>query len=86
MVTMKIEVVRMHLIDSDSPVKAYCDLQFGDDFVMKGFTVKQGKDGLYIGLPFEEGKNGKWFNTFMPLSDEFKTAIENAIIEAYDTK
>lgn len=83
MVTMKIEVVRIIRLDNGGPLKAFCDLQFGDDFVMKAFKVVEGKDGLFVGMPSEVGKNGRWFNTFMPLNNEFKTAIENAIIEAY---
>lgn len=82
----KIEVVRMHKSDNGSRIKAFCDLQFENDFIVKGFKVVQSDQGFFIGMPSEPSRNGsgKWFNTFMPLSDEVKTRIEETILSAYE--
>jgi len=79
----KIEVVRLHRLENGGAIKAFADIQIGDDYVVKGFKVIEGKDGLFVGMPSEVGKSGKWFSTFEPLSDEAKMKIEEAIIEAY---
>lgn len=80
----KIEVVRMHRFENDGPVKAFCDLQFDQDYIVKGFRIIDGKDGLFAGMPSEVGKTGRWFNTFVPLSDEVKGHITDVLIKAYE--
>jgi len=80
----KIEVVRIHRFDNGGPIKAFCDLQFGDGYVVKGFKLVEGNEGSFIGMPSEVGKNGKWYNTFQPLTDETKERIQKAIVTAYE--
>lgn len=80
----KIEVVRLHRFESGGPVKAFCDLQFGADFVVKGFRLIDGKEGLFVGMPSGVGKNGKWYETFSPISEEVRTRIHETIVTAYE--
>ena len=80
----RLEVVRMFRSENDSPIKAFCDIQFSDDFIVKGFKIVQGKEGLFVGMPSEPGKNGKWYGTFVPISDEVKARIQEAVITAYE--
>jgi len=81
----KIEVVRMHRLDNGGAVKAFCDIQIDNDYVIKGFKVVEGKEGLFVGMPSEVSKTGKWFSTFEPLTGDVKTRIEEAVIGAYET-
>jgi stage V sporulation protein G len=81
---MKIEVVRLFRMSNDGPVKAFADIQIDEDYIVKGFKIVEGKDGLFVGMPSEAGKNGKWFNTFLPLNDQAKARIEEAIMQAYE--
>jgi len=80
----KIEVVRLHKPESGGAIKAFCDLQFDEDYIVKGFKVVEGKEGTFVGMPSEMSKGGKWFNTFLPLSGDAKTRIEEAVISAYE--
>ena len=79
----KIEVVRLFRFENGGPVKAFCDVQFDDNYIIKGFRVVEGKAGLFVGMPREAGKSGKWFDTFLPLSDEMKSHIQETLIAAY---
>lgn len=79
----KIEVVRLHRFENGGPIKAFCDIQFDDDYVVKGFKLVEGKEGTFVSMPSEVGKNGKWYETFLPLSDEVRTRIQDAIVTAY---
>jgi stage V sporulation protein G len=81
---MKVEVVRLHRLENGGAIKAFADIQIDDMYIVKGFKVIEGKDGLFVGMPSEVGKSGKWFSTFEPLTDEAKTIIEEAIIKAYE--
>lgn len=80
----KLEVTRLYRSENGGPIKAFCDIQFGDDFIVKGFKVIQGKEGVFIGMPSEPGKNGRWYHTFLTLSDDAKARIEEAIMAAYE--
>lgn len=80
----KIEVVRLHRLENGGLVKAFVDIQFDEDYVIKGFRIVEGKEGLFVGMPSEISKNGKWFHTFHPLTDDVKNRIEEKVITAYE--
>ena len=80
---LKIAVSRMHKLDGDSSTKAFCDISMFDSIVINGLRVVAGKEGLFVSLPREAGKDGKWYNTVFPLKREVKDEIEKVVLEAY---
>jgi len=80
---LKIEVMRLHKLDGAGATKAFCDLSILDSLVIKGLRVVEGKDGLFVSLPREAGRDGKWYNTVIPLKREIKDEIEKLVLEAY---
>ena len=80
---LKLAVSRMHKLDGTSAVKAFCDVTVLDSLDIKGFKVVEGKEGLFVGMPSEAGKDGKWYNTVNPLKREIKDEIEKLVLEAY---
>lgn len=79
----KIEVVRLHRIENGGGIKAFVDISIDNIFIIKAFRLVEGKEGLFVALPCEIGKNGKWFHNVEILSPDIKHDIEEAIIEAY---
>lgn len=82
--SVKLEVSRLYRYDNGGPIKAYCDVQLDDDCIIKGFKVVEGKEGMFVGMPSEPSKNGRWFPTFMALNDDFKARIEETVMAAYE--
>lgn len=80
---LKLEVSRIHKLDGTGPTKAFCDLSVFDSFVIKGLRVVEGEKGLFVSMPSEAGKDGKWYNTVIPLRREVKDEIEKLVLEAY---
>ena len=80
---LKLEVSRLHKLDGTSSTKAFCDLSVLDSLVIKGLRVVQGEKGLFVSMPREEGRDGKWYNTVIPLNREVKDEIEKLVLEAY---
>jgi len=78
-----IEVSRIHKLDGSGATKAFCDITIGDMFVIKGLRIIEGEKGLFISMPREEGRDGKWYNTVIPLNREVKDEIEKIVLEAY---
>jgi len=79
----KIEVVRIYRSENGGAIKAFCDIQFDNDYVVKGFKVVEGNGGLFVGMPSQMGKNGKWFSIFQVLSDDAKNRIQETVLAAY---
>ena len=84
--TTDIQVARLFRVAKEgSKVKAFVDLSLGDSFVVKGFRVVEGgEDGLFIGMPQEHGKDGKWYDTFIPATPEKRQEIAEVILAAYN--
>jgi len=80
---LKLAVSRLHKLDGTSSTKAFCDLSILDSFIIKGLRVVEGEKGLFVSMPREEGKDGKWYNTVIPLNREVKDEIEKLVLEAY---
>ena len=76
------EVVRLYRFDGDSKVKAFVDITVGD-FIIKGLRVLKGQKGLFLGMPQEKGKDGKWYNTFYPKTKEARDSLTEVVLTAY---
>jgi stage V sporulation protein G len=80
---LKLGVSRIHKLDGSGATKAFCDLSVLDSFVIKGLRVVEGEKGLFVSMPQEAGKDGKWYNTVIPLNREVRDEIERLVLEAY---
>ena len=80
---LQLEVVRLHKLNGTGATKAFCDLSILGSFVVKGLRVVEGEKGLFVSMPREEGRDGKWYNTVIPLKREVKDEIEKLVLEAY---
>jgi len=77
-----IKVVRLHRFEGDSKTKAFVDVSIGD-FIIKGLRVVQGEKGLFLSMPREQGKDGKWYDTIRPVSKEAKEKLSSVALTAY---
>jgi len=77
-----VKVVRLHRFESDSKTKAFADIAIGD-FLVKGLRVVAGQNGLFLGMPREKGKDGKWYESFSALTDEAKQSLSEVVLAAY---
>lgn len=64
-------------------VKAFCDLVFGDLFLVRGFRIVHGEKGIFVGMPQQQSKQGKWFDVFRPVTNEVREYITQLVLEAY---
>ncbi|MBU3910973.1 MAG: SpoVG family protein [Candidatus Omnitrophica bacterium] len=80
------EVVRMHRLEGDSKLKAFADVSFAGVFMVKGLRVVEGKNGLFVSMPSEKGKDGKWYSTAHPLTKEFRESLNEAVLESYESE
>ena len=80
---LKMEVSKIRKLDGTSATKAFCDLSVLDSFVIKGVRVVEGAKGLFVSMPSEAGKDGKWYKIVIPLNKEVMSEVERLVLEAY---
>lgn len=81
-----LEVKRVVRLDGNGTTKAFCDVAIADSFVIKGVRVVEGKKGVFVSMPREQGKNGQWYDTVTPLTKEARNRLTELVLEAYEAK
>ena len=76
-------VKRLVKFDGNGSVKAYCDLAIGDLFLVRGLRVVSGKRGLFVSMPRQQGKDGKWYDHVVALTDETREEVGRVVMAAY---
>ncbi len=84
--TVALEVKRMARLNGDGTVKAFCDVAINGSFLIKSLKVVNGKNGLFVSMPREQGKNGQWYDTVAPLTPAAKAHLARVVLEAYSKK
>ena len=80
---IELEVVRLRRFDDEeSKLKAFVDVAIGE-FIVKGLRILQGKDGLYLAMPQEQGKDGRWYNCFYSKTPDARQALTEVVLAAY---
>ena len=79
----KLSVERMVRFDGEGSLKAFCDLAIGEMLLVKGLRVIEGKKGLFVSMPRQQGKDGKWYESVVALTKEAKDEISKVALEAY---
>ncbi|MDD5634484.1 MAG: SpoVG family protein [Candidatus Omnitrophica bacterium] len=81
-----VQVERIHKLTTDGATKAFCDICLLDTFIVKGLRVVQGKEGLFLSMPREQGRDGKWYETFFPKEKNIRKELEQIVLESYSEK
>jgi len=80
-----VEVARIHRVDTNSPLKAFVDVIVAEQVLVKGVKVVKNRDGdIFVAMPKQQGKDGKWYETVMLLNEDIKQELQEAVIEAYN--
>ena len=80
-----LEVKRVIRLDGNGTVKAFCDVAIAGAYLVKGVRVVEGKKGIFVSLPREQGKDGRWYDTVAPLTKEAKAQLSDTVLRAYQS-
>ena len=83
MTDLSLEVKRLHKLDGEGKLKAFADVAITGLFLIKGLRIVDGKKGLFVGMPREQGRDGQWYQTVLPLNEEVKNRLDSVVLEAY---
>ena len=79
----ELSVKRMVRFDGEGSLKAFCDLAIGEMLLVKGLRVVEGKKGLFVSMPRQQGKDAKWYESVVALTKEAKDEISRVVLESY---
>ena len=70
--------------NSNSKTKAFIELCLDKTLVIKGLTLVEGSQGLFLSFPSSKGKDGKYYNSIYSMDKEFTGQLEDACIKKYN--
>jgi len=82
METSIIQISRIYKVSGDKKLKAFVDISLGG-VVVKGLRIVQGTQGLFLAMPRQQGKDGRWYNTVYPSSKELYQLLSEQVFAAY---
>ena len=83
---MKITEVRIRKLGSEGKLKAYAAVTFDECFVVHNIKVIDGKAGLFVAMPSRKNMDGEYMDVAHPISPDFRTELQEAIIVAYNVE
>lgn len=79
----RLAVERLVKFDGGGSLKAYVDLKIGDALLIKGVRVVEGRNGLFVSMPRQQGKNARWYDLVVALTKETKQEMNRVVLQAY---
>ena len=80
---LSFKITRLHRFDGESSLKAFVDIALNESLLLKGLRIVEGRNGLFVSMPREKGKDNRWYETIHPLSKEVKEKITSVVLAAY---
>lgn len=70
--------------NGNSKTKAFVDLELDETLVIKGLTLVEGENDLFLSFPSKKGKKGKYYNSVYSLDKEWNKLLQDACIKKYN--
>lgn len=81
---IKFKVDKMFCLPDSGPLKAFADISINDSIVIRGVRVMEGKKGLFITMPREQGKDSKWYDQVVCKSAAVFDACTQEVLDHYN--
>ena len=80
--------VQVRLVEPKNNLLGFASLTFNDAFVVRDISIVQGKDGIFAGMPAKPDETSRtgYRETAFPITSEFRTQLNAAVVEAYHAK
>ncbi len=80
---MQVTDIRIRKVNSEGKLKAYVTVTFDDCFVVHNVKIIEGKTGVFIAMPSRKTKNGEYKDVAHPINSDFRTRIQEHILNEY---
>ena len=76
--------ITCHPYNGNSRTKAFIDLTLDDTLVVKGFTLVECANKLFLSFPSKKGSDNNYHDTTYIVDKEYKKLLEDACIKKYN--
>lgn len=77
------KINRMNPYDGNSKTAAFFDLETDEGIIIKGFTLVESTNGLFVSSPSEKGKDGKYYDRIL-MSNELRNQLNDVAVSHYN--
>ncbi len=81
---MQITELRIRKVENEGKLRAYVTVTFDNCFVVHNVKIIEGQNGLFIAMPSRKTANGEYKDVAHPISPEFRTELQNKILDEYN--
>ncbi len=74
------------LFDDDGPMKAIVSVTFDHQLALHDIKIINARDKFFIVMPSRKNPDNTYRDIVHPINAEFRTMLENALIEAYEAE
>ena len=71
---------------NEEKLKAFVNVTFEDQFVVRGMKVIKGSNGFFVSMPSRKMPDGSFRDIAHPINNDFRQFIEKMILEEYKKK
>jgi stage V sporulation protein G len=82
---MEITDIKIKRVNNGGKLKAYISVTFDDSFVVHNLKVIDGQSGRFVAMPSKKTNSGEFKDIAHPINSEFRSLLQSAVLEAYDT-
>ncbi len=81
---MNITDIRIRKVGDESKLKAVASITFDGEFVVHDIKVIDGQNGMFIAMPSKKMGEGDFRDIAHPLTQEVRTQLRDAVLDAYN--
>ena len=81
---MNVKITVRKYESSNSKTKAFVELKLDEVLIVKGLSLVEGKNGLFLSFPSSKGKDNKYYNSVYSLNKDWRSDLEKACIKKYN--
>ena len=81
---MAITDVRIKKVNDNTKLVAKASVTFDSAFVVHGFSIVNGKKGLFVSMPTLKSKDGEYIDIAHPITSGGRTDLIKKIMDAYN--
>lgn len=83
-VKLEFKVEKMFILQGAGLLKAFANLSINDSIIICGLRIMEGKKGLFVTMPREQGKDNKWYDQILYRDAETFDAVCKVMLDYYE--
>ncbi|MEW5692611.1 MAG: SpoVG family protein [Candidatus Hydrogenedentota bacterium] len=80
---LNLKVSRLKIFNKDK-LRGFADLLINECFVVRGFRIIEGQNGLFVSMPSKGTGEGKFEDIFFPITRDAREDLQKLILDEYE--